>query len=326
MPASTVKDHMPLPRRALAFVVCLAAVHCGGGGSSPAAPSQSSSTTTTTTTTTSPATTGWTSEGTRITAADAGQTSTQVFADATVIRLTDGRWRMFMFANTAYRSAISSDGLAFTMEAGYKMREGAGQSRAFRLDDGRIRIYFSSNGIMSAISSDDGATFTEEAGFRVTPSAAGMTALTGPGVVKLRNGTYKMYFSTLPIPGEGVKPHYIRSATSADALTWTMDSGVRIGTGATTLTGNSEHPAAYVNSDGSVTLFYFRNTDLKLYQSTATDGLTFTSEAWTGLDLNDPDIVNLPDGTVRLYGGGINGSGGYIASAKRATANALRAR
>ena len=121
-----------------------AAAACGGS-SSPTSPSTTtSSTTTTTTPTTTPTSSGtatiaWTSEGTRISAADAGQTSTQVFADATVIRLTDGRWRMFMFASTAYRSALSSDGLTFTMEPGFKMREGAGQSRAFRLDDGRIR-------------------------------------------------------------------------------------------------------------------------------------------------------------------------------------------
>lgn len=262
----------------------------------------------------------WTSEGTRITAAQAGQTASQVFADATVIRLTDGRWRMFMFANTAYRGAISSDGLSFTMEPGFKMREGAGQSRAFRLDDGRIRMFFSSNGIMSAISTDEGASFTEESGFRLTASAAGMSAVTGPGVVKLRNGTYKMYFSTLPIPGEGIKAHYIRSASSTDTLSWTVDSGVRIGTGAPTLTGNSEHPCANVNADGSITLFYFRNTDLKLYQSTSTDGLTFSTEASTGLTLNDPDIVTLSDGTFRLYGGGIDSSGGFIGSARRSTA------
>ena len=299
-------------------------IACGGGGSSPTSPT--TSTTTTTTTTTTPTTPGgsgltvpWTSEGVRINAAQAGQTSTQVFADATVIRLTDGRWRMFMFANTAYRGAISSDGLSFTMESGFKMREGAGQARAFRLDDGRIRMFFSSNGIMSAISTDEGASFTEESGLRLTTGAAGMSALTGPGVVKLRNGTYRMYFSDLPIPGEGVKAHLIKSATSADTVSWTMDSGVRVGTGAT-LSGNAEHPCACVNSDGSVTIFYFRNTDLKLYQSTATDGVTFSTEAWTGLTLNDPDIVTLSDGTVRLFGGGINASGGFIESARRANA------
>lgn len=231
---------------------------------------------------------------------------------------------MFMYSNTAYRSAISSDGLSFSMEAGFRMREGAGQSRAFRLDDGRIRLYFSSNGIMSTVSADDGASFVEESGTRLTVGAAGMSALTGPGIVRMRSGLYRMYFSDLPIPGEGVKPHMIKSATSTNLIDWTMDSGVRIGTGAS-LSGNAEHPCAIVNSDGSVTLFYFRNTDIKLYQSTSADGLSFSTEQLTGLDLNDPDIVTLADGTVRLYGGGINSSGGFIASARRATANAALA-
>ena len=264
----------------------------------------------------------WTSEGTRITGADAGLTSTQVFADVTVIRLNDGRWRMYVFANSAYRSAISSDGLSFTMESGFRMREGAGQSRAIRLDDGRIRMFFSTgNGLGSMVSTDDGLTFTEESGTRLSLSAAGMSAITGPGIIKTRSGLYRMYFSDLPIPGEVIKPHLVKSATSADLLTWTMDSGVRVGTGAT-LTGNAEHPTAILNADGSVTMFYFRNTDFGLYQSTSTDGLTFSTEFSTGLStFNDPDIVTLPNGSVRLYLGNINGSGGYIASATRATAN-----
>jgi hypothetical protein len=293
-------------------------IACGGGA--PTSPTGTTSTTTTPTPT-APTSVSWTSEGVRLTAAQAGQTSTQVLADATVIRLNDGRWRMYVFGDTAYKSAVSSDGLSFTMESGFRMREGAGQARAWRLDDGRIRLYFSSNGIGSAVSADDGLTFTEESGMRLSSSAAGMSQLTGPGIIKLRSGIYRMYFSDLPIPGEGVKPHLIKSASSGDLLTWTMDSGVRVGTGAT-ITGNAEHPAAIVNSDGSVTMFYFRNTDLKLYQSTSTDGLTFSTELWTGLDLNDPDIVTLSNGTVRLYGGGINASGGYISSATRATANA----
>lgn len=292
---------------------------CGGGGATPTSPSTPTTTTTTTTTTTP--TVSWTSEGTRIGGTDAGLTASQVFADATIIRLNDGRWRMYMFANTAYRSAISSDGLSFVMESGFRMREGAGQSRAIRLDDGRIRIYFSSNGILSAVSADDGLTFVEESGTRLTVGAAGMSALTGPGIIRMRSGIYRMYFSDLPIPGEGPRPHLIKSATSTNLLDWTMESGVRVGTGAS-LSGNAEHPCAIVNSDGSVTMFYFRNTDLKLYQSTSTDGVTFSTEQLTGLDLNDPDIVSLSDGTVRLYGGGINSSGGFIASARRATANA----
>ncbi|MDA1095371.1 MAG: M4 family metallopeptidase [Acidobacteria bacterium] len=268
-------------------------------------------------------TTGWTSEGTRLTGAEAGLSAAQTFADATVIRLNDGRWRMYVFANTAYGSAISPDGLSFTMEAGFRLPEGSGQSRAIRLDDGRIRMFFStSSGLNSAVSTDDGTTFTIEAGTRLSSGAAGMSGLTGPGIVRTTGGLYRMYFSDLPIPGEGVKPHQIKSATSRDLLNWTMDGGVRVGAGAT-VAGNAEHPCAFVNSDGSVTIFYFRNTDFTLYQSTATDGLTFSTEQSTGLGLNDPDIVALSNGTVRLYGGGINSGGGYIASATRATAGAF---
>jgi len=262
------------------------------------------------------------SEGIRISGTDAGLSASAVFADSSTIRLTDGRWRMFVFAGTAYRSAISSDGLSFAIEPGFRLPEGSGQSRAIRLPDGRIRIYFStSSGVGSAVSTDDGTTFTIESGTRISASSAGMSQVTGPGIIRLSDGRYRAYFSDLPIPGEGVQPHLVKSAVSSDLLTWTVEAGVRVGPGST-LTGNAEHPCAILNSDGSTTIFYFRNTDFVLYSSTSADGLTFATETSTGISqANDPDIVTLPDGTVRLYYNWIGGSGGYVSSATRATAN-----
>ena len=109
-----------------------------------------------------------------------------------------------------------------------------------------------------------------------------------------------MYFSELDRPGTAIIPLPMKSATSTDMLTWTMDSGVRIGPGAT-LSGSAAHPTAIANSDGSVTVFYFRNSDMRLYASTATDGLTFSSETAVLSSAADPDIVTLPSGGLRMY-------------------------
>src|SRR4029077_10716297 len=115
---------------------------------------------------------------------------------------------------------------AFTMEAGFRLPDGSGQSRAIRLDDGRIRIFFSSSqGINSAVSADDGTTFTVESGTRISAAAAGMSQLTGPGIIKLRDGRYRAYFSDLPIPGQGPLPHTVKSAISSDLVNWTVESG-----------------------------------------------------------------------------------------------------
>jgi hypothetical protein len=313
---------MSLKTGIIVFAICGAGIACGSA-SSPSEPSTTTTTTTTPTPTPNPGGSAtWTLEGVRLTAATAGLVGQTTLADSTTIRLNDGRYRMYMFAGDNIRSAISSDGLSFTMESGARLPQGSGQSRAIRLTDGRIRIFYAtSTGLGSAISTDDGANFTVEAGLRISGSAAGMSQLTGPGIIRLANGTYRAYFSDLPIPGQGILPHMIKSATSTDLFTWTVESGVRIGPGAT-LSGNSEHPCAILNPDGSTTIFYFRNTDTRLYYSTSADGLTFTTETTTGISqANDPDIVTLADGSVRLYYNWTDSGGGIILSAKRATAN-----
>lgn len=244
-------------------------------------------------------------------------------ADTTSLLLNDGRWRMFLFADRAYRSAVSTDGLTFTMEAGNRLPEGMGHSRVLRLSDGRVRMYsIASNGISSLISTDEGATFTLE-GARIAAGQAGLSALSGPGIARTSDGRWRMYFSELDTPGAAVVPLPMKSAWSTDLMTWTMDLGVRIGPGAT-LSGSAAHPAAVTNSDGSVTVLYFRNADLRLYSATSTDGLAFASETAVLSQAADPDIVALPGGGLRMYYNWFDaGSGAYTVYSARASSAAL---
>ena len=225
-----------------------------------------------------------------------------VIADTSTIQLTDGRWRMFLFNGGQYRSAVSTDGLSFSMDPGTRLPQGYGHIRAMRLNDGRIRAYnATSDGIVSSVSRDDGMTFEREAGLRLATATIGFAPSGISNIVRTGTGQYRFYFSTLPRPGEGVLPHKILSATSADLLAWTLDAGVRIGPGAA-LDGSGEHPAAIANPDGSVSLFYFRNSNFKMLMATAADGLVFTSEFDTGVsNANDPDLVPQAAGTVRMY-------------------------
>ena len=259
---------------------------------------------------------GWVAEGVRLTNATTGFSG--VLADTSTLRLTDGRFRMFMFSGDAYRSAVSSDGLTFTMESGTRLPSGSGHIRVVRLEDGRVRaFYISHGGIASAISSDEGVTFTVE-GDRISASTFGASQLSGCVVVRMSDGRWRMYFSDLPVPGAAVVPLKIYSASSSDMLTWTADTGVRIGPGAT-LSGSGEHPAAWVNGDGSVTLFYFRNSTLGFLKATAADGLTFASESSVGLSpANDPDVVQLADGSFRMYYNWGDNTSGAIYSARHA--------
>jgi hypothetical protein len=141
-----------------------------------------------------------------------------------------------------------------------------------------------------------------------------------------------MYFSELPTPGGEPTPtadpvpgqlnlttHTIYSASSDDLQTWVVDDGTRVGKGAT-LTGSAEHPAAIANADGSVSIFYFRNDTKRLMVATADDGLSFATEADTGLATgalmaNDPDVLRDGDGTVRIIYNHGTDAGGWIYSA-----------
>ena len=289
----------------------LASMACGGTSTTaPTAPVSGS-------TSTPSATSLWVSEGVRLTNADAGFSG--VLADTTTLPLNDGRWRMFLFTGGQYRSAISPDGLSFAMEPGTRLPVGAGHARALRLDDRRVRMYFiSGSGISSAISGDEGTTFTFEAGERVSGGSFGASALSGCSIVRARDGRWRMYFSDLPIPGAPIGGTMrIFSASSSDLMSWSPDPGVRVGQGAA-LGGPGEHPAAFANADGSVSLFYFRNSTLDLLTSTSTDGLTFTAESSVGISsANDPDVIRLPDGSLRMYYNWGNNGGGTISSARR---------
>lgn len=226
-------------------------------------------------------------------------------ADVGVLRLNNGQWRMFIPTNTSeIRSAISPDGLAFTVESGVRFFPGFGP-RVVRLDDGRVRMFYTGGtptpGFSSAISSDEGMTWTNE-GLRLTAAAVGEARIITPGVVRF-GGAWHAYFSdsTEGFPAT----HTIHSATSTDMLTWTVDPGFRLGPGKPLAGGL--HPTAFVNDDGTVSLFYgregaFLESAFYIWTSRSNDGLTFTTE--TRLDslgkANDPEIVRV-GGALRMY-------------------------
>lgn len=257
-------------------------------------------------------------------AAKMGVEAGSSIADSTAVVLPDGRVRMYFQylakdrSRGAHYSAISPDGVSFTLEPGARMGDNEWQDewwgphiKAIWLSDGRLRIYKGATpandanaGIISYASSD-GLTFTKEEGFRVTPSAAGMTRLSHLTIVTASDGRYRGYFSNMPEQGP-TSTRLVKSATSTDFLTWTMDSGVRAGTGATDY--SAEQPHALQRGDGCATLFYFsvayRGGVLavpELRYSTAPDGLTFSRDYSLRVNGNGPDIVRMNDGAYLLY-------------------------
>lgn len=123
-------------------------------------------------------------------------------ADPDVMELPDGRLRMYFFrAGTVY-SALSSDGVRYTVEEGSRLTaEGIYDPNVIRLPDGRYRMYLNHGDVTSA-SSDDGLTFALDDGVRVKGGAV-------PGAIVLPDGAIRLYTCT-----EGISAY--RSANGLD--------------------------------------------------------------------------------------------------------------
>jgi hypothetical protein len=246
-------------------------------------------------------------------------------ADPTTAVLDDGRIRLYAYAQgIGIVSAVSDNGLSFTEEPGVRIPGmEAGQPRVWRLPDGRWRLYVSKTMEIASFTSEDGLIFTKDSGNRLTAEAAGLPAISSPAIVEVESGRWRMYYSTLAIPGAGPGGKRSGSATSTDLLTWTVDPGWRLGEGAPYLTDSAEHPFPVLDEDGTVSLFYgkFRASPGGaldgLYRAISADGLTFTEEAYTGLYFgNDPEVLRLPTGNRIVYYGDFDPAiGGRLLSA-----------
>jgi hypothetical protein len=267
-------------------------------------------------------------------------------ADVAGVLLPNGKIRAYVFAqNKGIVIAESTDGVTFSIVGNaFGSDKGQGMPRVVKLSDGRFRMYnyLNSFGVSCSISSD-GLNFTVEKDVCIASSSfpAAKNGLTGPALIKLADGRYRAYFSDMVKAGTGPDPHQVYSATSADGLNWTADSGLRIGTGAASLTRSAEHPAAVTHADGSVTLFYYDNgsrpgvdaggrqnmaqSEQGLWYSTSKDGgLTFSNEykisfpsAFAAGFGNDPDVFLDKSGQMILWAGGFDhGNGGYIGAVK----------
>jgi hypothetical protein len=161
-----------------------------------------------------------------------------------VVPMEDGGWRMY-YEGTAgagdearkdsgIRSAVSTDGMRFTPEPGWRLvnpNEGSVNSpRVLALPDGSgHRMYASYNGesgagIVSAISKDRGLSFDLEDGVRIAKDGpleafsvfAPEVLLVGePG-----HQFYRMFYAGVPTPDSA----YILSATSTDGINFTKST------------------------------------------------------------------------------------------------------
>lgn len=161
---------------------------------------------------------------------------TDMVTNPAVFETQDGRYRMiFEGSRMDYNkndrrlySAVSSDGVAWTVEEGVRFQdEGDGKPGELftsvpdiiRLGDRRLRMYYT-RGVTSAtaLSSDDGLTWTKETNLKLTKVAL------DPDIVVLDDGTYKLFFTTFEDEfGKGEQ--WVVAASSSDGIEFVLDEG-----------------------------------------------------------------------------------------------------
>lgn len=116
----------------------------------------------------------------------------QPVADVSVILLTNGKLRAYVFAqNKGIEISESADnGKTFSRVGNaFGGDKGNGQPRAVVLSDGRVRLYTTSSGGVNCSISSDGLTFTlEKANCLLASDYSESSGLAGPGVVQLSTG------------------------------------------------------------------------------------------------------------------------------------------
>ena len=231
-------------------------------------------------------------------------------------------------AETKWSATSADSGSTWVVDSGFRwpttIDSSLGHISVTTAPEGGFRAYVRNERGISSVYSSDGQTWTAESGIRIAPSAFGLSKLDGGSVIRLPDGRYRMfigdessYFSRCGSDKSvNVK---IYSATSSDQLTWTPDSGYRIGPELGTRC--NLHPHAFVDSAGKIGIIFHVNNDIEnansqwqssCHYALSEDGLTFKSviripvllkktSGGTENMADDCDILVLPDKKILLF-------------------------
>lgn len=255
-------------------------------------------------------------------------------SDQSAVALPDGRIRLYFNLGTpdkpntpfGIRSAISADGVHFTVEPGDRIPVVNGQGVplgfVYPLPKGGYRLFYAQGGATVSASSPDGLTFTNDPGVRLAVNAFAEPIRGGPtctAIAPLADGRYRMYCTqemTDRVAG-GPSKGAVFSAVSSDLLDWTPEPGVRLGPGSN-LPNDAGHPTvlraakdrpllliyhAYnyevdVNEGGEV---FRRNLGTAEIIVRSSDGLSFSDPVLTGVNGAEVAYAQRPDGRGFLY-------------------------
>ena len=248
-------------------------------------------------------------------------------ADPRVIRLPDGRYRMYFAGGdlqevTYVSTATSTDGVNFSLDDARildipKGTNGGGAHTSFvPLDDGSWRVYASTRGVedrhILSYKAEDGLQLVQEPGRRLTLNEVGGGDLMSPYVIRDPAGGYRMFLTKAP-DGEkvgqvgGTSTTWIVSAISDDGLNWSMTDQV---------INEAQRPSVLVNDDGTLELWFTfgMTAGLLRMKDVMSDGdLSIGDIESMNIFANDVDVHRISSGEYRVYGGfGSVNEGGSI--------------
>ena len=219
-----------------------------------------------------------------------------------IFRTSDGTFVMIfekVVSNVArFYRATSADGVTFTMNPTTPVMEPNSSDNGFlsvpdviAVNATTFRIYFVAGGALvdSATTTDAGVTWTREGRITVT-GLSSTNWIVDPDLVETSSGTYRLYFATGPDGQSGLSSKRIRSATSSDGRTFTLDAGNRL-----VPTGSGDDivdPDVVLLPDGRYRMYYGYSTAGSQYQLLSAISSTTTSEVVPNAPVNLTSAVS----------------------------------
>ncbi|MDP3989632.1 MAG: hypothetical protein Q8Q01_00320 [archaeon] len=191
------------------------------------------------------------------------------YADADIIKLDDGKYRMYYspepevpgFKGQIY-SALSSDGITWSQESGER-KQGATFPSLIKLSDGKYRMYFQSQGVINSASSSDGLNWKDDSGTRIdTQNNVGLNLdnVAAPTVIKFDNQYLMVYRGTINEKYPGQVPNnniqLLLWAVSSDGLKFDK-KGIALDSRNDEFQGLLDGPELVTWDDGSLSLYFW---------------------------------------------------------------------
>jgi predicted GH43/DUF377 family glycosyl hydrolase len=226
---------------------------------------------------------------------------------------------------------VKEEGVRIEIDGTYSSSGLACNPDVISLKNGTYRMYYTQlygedpiggyfGNIVSAIS-QDGIDWIKEPGVRVDYGGPYDTyeAFT-PDIVALQNGTLRMYYT-----GSILNHYLILSAVSDDGITWVKEGGIRINYNATYPGPSIPKVLRLPNGDYRMYYHAYNTPKIKteILSAYSIDGLNWIHEGirLEGSGILDPlgalgpDVIELPDGSLRMFYTGTDGTHIHILSA-----------